>query len=644
MKKNRMFFRTGLFELPTMNSRITTASMSVKEKTLGYLLGPFGMLAFVSITNQLMELYYTEIFYIDQIFGVGTYLVMSWIIRVVGMVSGLLIAYVVERSVSVQGKFRPLILIGSLTAAVSGFLMFWMPEGMPDVWKLAWVCLFNMLYNCVGLSLFYLRSNLFVLATRNQNDRNQINMLNNIAGYLLVGTAVTLVVGSVLYYTMLHGHPARNWYVLIGLAAIVSIPLSIIQYFYTLERITCEKSKEERIAELSDAGQGKERQNVWQQIKALFHSKYGRNNTMKYWRIALLIGLTVISTAALAACGKKEPLCYHNELDANHKCLECGETLENHIFRNGVCIAPGCEATTAYEFESIPKEYLSPCPQKGRVEKLEYTTRAYSAERYYQDIKNRSPEELLSHKECYVYLPYGYDENRQYNVLYLFHGSGGKAKDWLNNEVTTLLDNLIYKGDCEPFIVVSPTFYYADVIDSKLLQESRYDQNCYFYELREVLIPTVESKYATYAERDENGTVTPESIIASRDHRAMAGCSRGSRTTVASGLMKSLDYISYFGCFEGITDAGTAILKSINSQEFVQYDVNFMYNGQGTEDFTREQHMENYDELLAYGGDRLQEGKNMCMVDKYFLDHSGASFNLDLYNFAKVDMFRHHAD
>ncbi len=283
MKKNRVFFRKGLFEKPFMNSRIQTASMTMKEKILGYLIGPFGMLAFMSIANQLLELYYTEIFYIDQIFGVGTYLLMSWGVRIIGIVTGLIVAYVVERTVSIQGKFRPLILIGSLTAAVSGFLMFWMPEEMPDTWKLVWVCIFNVLYNCIGIALFNLRYNLFVLATRNQNDRNQVNLFNNISAFLLVGTAVTLVVGSVLYYTMLHGHPAQNWHLLIGLAAILSIPLSIIHYYYTLERITNEKSQEERIRELSTPEKAGGKLNVWKQIKALFHSKY--------WVLAMVFGV-----------------------------------------------------------------------------------------------------------------------------------------------------------------------------------------------------------------------------------------------------------------------------------------------------------------------------------------------------------------
>ena len=94
--------------------------------------------------------------------------------------------------------------------------------------------------------LVNLKVNLITLCTRNQNDRNQVNLLGNISSFLLVGTGVTLVVGSLLYYTMLHGYPAKNWIMLVGGFALLTVPLSIIQYYYTKERVTMENVSAER--------------------------------------------------------------------------------------------------------------------------------------------------------------------------------------------------------------------------------------------------------------------------------------------------------------------------------------------------------------------------------------------------------------
>ena len=303
MKKNSVFFQKGLFEKPFMNSRITTASMTLKEKILGYLVGPFGILALVAIVNQLLELYYTEVFYIDEIFGPGSYLMMTWVTKAVGIVAGLLIAYVVEHNVSSQGRIRPLVLVGCLLSAVSAFFLFYIPD-MADWAKLVWVYVFSILFNGFGSSLLALRVNLFTLCTRNQNDRNLVNLFEKVSSYLLVGTAVTLTVGSVLYYTMLHGYPAENWYGLVGVVALASIPLSLVHYYYTKERVTLENAS----ANTHDAPTVP----LLGQIKALF--------TSKYWLMAT--ALTVIMTVANNLAGYN--------LSTNFCTVILGATAENN--------------------------------------------------------------------------------------------------------------------------------------------------------------------------------------------------------------------------------------------------------------------------------------------------------------------------
>ena len=279
--------------------------MTLKEKILGYVVGPFGILALVAIVNQLMELYYTEIFYIDEIFGAGSYLLMSWVTKAVGIVSGLLIAYVVEHNVSSQGRIRPLVLIGFLLSAVSAFFMFYIPN-MADTAKLIWVYVFNILFNGFGSALLALRSNMFTLCTRSQNDRNLVNLFEKVSAFLLVGTAVTLTVGSVLYYTMLHGHPAANWYGLVGVAALLSVPLSFIQYYYTKERVTLENASAAANQKTTVAIP------MMQQIKALFSSKY--------WVMAT--ALTVIMTIANNLTGYN--------LNTNFCTVILGATAENN--------------------------------------------------------------------------------------------------------------------------------------------------------------------------------------------------------------------------------------------------------------------------------------------------------------------------
>lgn len=270
----KQFLKNSIFEKPFMNSMVNTKEMTMKEKILGYLVGPFGMLALQAVVNQLAELYYTEIFYIDNIFGVGTYLIMSWVTKIVSMLAGLLIAYIVEHSNSSQGRIRPFILIGQLLCAVSAFFMFAIPE-IGHTGMLIWVYIFNILYNGFGMTMFLLRKNMITLATRNQDDRNQINLFDRITSFMLVGVAVTMIVGSILYYTMLHGYPKNNWLMVIGLFALLCVPLSFINYFYTKERITLEASEVE--GAIYNQGSGSD----WKRFVDLFKCKY--------WTLAFII-------------------------------------------------------------------------------------------------------------------------------------------------------------------------------------------------------------------------------------------------------------------------------------------------------------------------------------------------------------------
>ena len=124
------------------------------------------------------------------------------------------------------------------------------------------------------------------------------------SSFLLVGTAVTLTVGSVLYYTMLHGHPASNWIGLIGAFSAFSIPLSFIQYYYTKERVTSEGEAAKKNDDSSIS--------IGEQIKALF--------TSKYWLMAT--ALTVTMTIANNLAGYN--------LNTNFCTIILGATAENN--------------------------------------------------------------------------------------------------------------------------------------------------------------------------------------------------------------------------------------------------------------------------------------------------------------------------
>ena len=187
-----------------------------------------------------------------------------------------------------------------------------------------------------------------------------------------------------------------------------------------------------------------------------------------------------------------------------------------------------------YIFE-MPQEMLKEIPEKGTIELLEYESKAYEEE-----------GQRVLHKKARVYLPYGYDKSKKYNVLYLLHGGGFMQEWWFDMfpDTATILDNMIKDGVCDPVIIACPTFYHDE--ENKNTHDEAICEN-FKTELRKDLIPAVESHYSTYAE----GDVSEENLVKTRNHRAFAGLSLGSMTTYRAAFYNNFDLFSYYGPFSG---------------------------------------------------------------------------------------------
>ena len=133
-------------------------------------------------------------------------------------------------------------------------------------------------------------------------------------------------------------------------------------------------------------------------------------------------------------------------------------------------------------------------------------------------------------------------------MLYLQHGGGEDETGWIRQgRANFILDNLIAAGSCKPMIVVMAYGYARragqttpDLAglprDSPERWKAVQDMTAAFEaDVKEALIPFVDSTYRT---------------VASRDHRAMAGLSMGGMQTFHVTL-HNLDLFSYIGGFSG---------------------------------------------------------------------------------------------
>lgn len=257
----------------------------------------------------------------------------------------------------------------------------------------------------------------------------------------------------------------------------------------------------------------------------------------------------------------------------------------------------------------------------GTIQKISYTTKDYSGDEH----------EIT--KEAFVYLPYGYDETKQYNVLYLMHGIGGNIYEWgmtdNNSRVKAIMDNLIANNVIEPFIVVA-----ANGRSGADFANTNGDWNMFYLfgkELRNDLIPYIDANFATYAEYSEEGY----DLTAARDHRAMAGLSMGGMQTTNIGMCECLDIISYFGAFSAAptTYDSTKIAECLKN--FEDYDINYYYGVCGTDDGIAIGSSSAAVNGLTDKTDKLVDGENF----KWQTLRGGHDFTiwyLGYYNFARI--------
>lgn len=139
-------------------------------------------------------------------------------------------------------------------------------------------------------------------------------------------------------------------------------------------------------------------------------------------------------------------------------------------------------------------------------------------------------------RNCWIYTPPGYEENREkeYPVLYLQHGGGENETGWLwQGKVNYIMDNLLAEKKCKEMIVVMTCLYCPDDRIKQEFLAGDFDQM-----LIKDCIPFIESKYR----------VKPGNA-----NRAMAGLSMGSYQTIMTTL-KHLGMFPYIGIFSGSLD------------------------------------------------------------------------------------------
>ncbi len=275
------------------------------------------------------------------------------------------------------------------------------------------------------------------------------------------------------------------------------------------------------------------------------------------------------------------------------------ETVHVHHYKNGVC--EECGARPSFESGFLPMEYYAPADKTGTVTAHEYTVTAYAnhGEGQYQ-------------KRLNVYLPWGYTEEKKYNVLVLIPGSGGDENSWLTTEYPygdismcgrVIFDRMFENGLCEPCIIVCPQ------VETNLVQGLTAGIYQMRDELRNDILPWVAETYSTWA---DDGTL--ESLQKARSHFGLGGLSNGALFVFEGGMRYNFDIFGSYAAFSGNGEPWNT-LDYIQTGEWNHLPIDCLFTGAGTLGDWQQNYTKVGFEYLVENDERLTEGVNAWRVD-----------------------------
>ena len=150
---------------------------------------------------------------------------------------------------------------------MTGILLFTVPAASQGV-QVVWVMLSYNLFYSFAYTMYNMSHNLMVpLSTRDTEQRGVLSVFTNVATVMISGIIVALIFPMVVLPAL--GVDQEKWILVMTVVSILALPLTLVEYYFTRERITEES-----------AGLAARKIPMRQQLRAVL--------TDKYWVVIIL--------------------------------------------------------------------------------------------------------------------------------------------------------------------------------------------------------------------------------------------------------------------------------------------------------------------------------------------------------------------
>ena len=253
--------KNTLWDRKLFQSKVTDENVTGKEKWLGYLLGPAGALLLNAVLATYLNVYYTDVLKLGGLWGGAFLIIFPVISKIIDAITNVVMGQVIDRTRTKEGKARPWLLLSAPLVTVSGVLLFTVPKASEMV-QTVWVMLSYNLFYSFAYTIFNMSHGLMVpLSTRNTTDRGNLSVFNQIATIMMSGILVALVFPMVIMPML--GVDKAKWIATMSILSVIALPLTLLEYYFTKERVTLESQEEQ-----------KEAVSLFKGMKTIFSDKY----------------------------------------------------------------------------------------------------------------------------------------------------------------------------------------------------------------------------------------------------------------------------------------------------------------------------------------------------------------------------------
>lgn len=232
--------KSKLFASPKFDPYIKSANTNGWEKWLGYFFGPMGP-AILNVTI----ISYITVFYTDVLNMAGEGHSGLWLMlfasfpivsKILDAITNVVMGQVIEKTRTRQGKARPWIFIAAPMLSVACILMFMVPQEK-SVLQLALVVLTYNLFFSFAYTIYNMSHTLMVpLSTNNVKQRDGLSLFTNMGVNMIPGVLVSMLFPMMILPVI--GVDYHKWVTTMIIIAAVALPFTVLEYFFTKERVT----------------------------------------------------------------------------------------------------------------------------------------------------------------------------------------------------------------------------------------------------------------------------------------------------------------------------------------------------------------------------------------------------------------------